>query len=61
MTKRKGISEETRDRIRVLQGMMMVVMAVSGRHIFEGVPKRVKAKRRSLNERQKTSRKANRR
>jgi hypothetical protein len=61
VTKRKGISEDVRDRIHVLQGLMVVAMGMSGKPIFSGVPKHVKAKRRSLNERQKASRKANRR
>lgn len=59
---RKGIAEDVQERILVLRTMMLIALNVRLRDkVFGGVPAKVKAKRRSLNARQKASRKANRR
>lgn len=59
---RKGIPDEVRERIDVIRVMMLMALNVTLRHqMYQGtVSAQTKAKRRSLNKRQKASRKANR-
>lgn len=59
---RKGIPDEVRERIDVIRIMMLMALNVTLRHqMYQGtVSPQTKAKRRSLNKRQKASRRANR-